>query len=131
MAQASGLSNVIRQVGGSFGVAILSTVLTSRVVFHSQLFGEALQVNSPAFQQVMQHIGGYVSGALGSVGSLADSQSRAILLSHLNKQAFIQGIDDDFLLAAIFTCISIIPVFLLKGKKRKPATAIPLKQEKK
>jgi len=29
MAQASGLMNVIRQVGGSFGVAILQTLLTN------------------------------------------------------------------------------------------------------
>jgi len=119
MAQASGLSNVIRQVGGSFGVAILSTVLTSRVIFHSQVYGESLQVNSPFFQSVMHHLVGYVSSTMGSAGSVAENQSRAILLSNLNKQAFIQGIDDDFLLAAIFSLISIIPVFFLKGRKRK------------
>ena len=125
MAQASGLNNVIRQVGGSFGVAILSTVLTTRVIFHSQVFGEALQVNSPAYQTVMQHIGGYVSSTLGSVGAIADSQSRAILMSNLSKQAFIQGVDDDFLLAAVFSLISIIPVFLLKGRKKKAVAQAP------
>ena len=125
MAQASGLNNVIRQVGGSFGVAILSTVLTTRVLFHSQVYGEALQVNSPVYQTVMHNIGGYVSWAMGSVGTVADSQSRAILLSNLNKQAFIQGVNDDFLLAAVFSFISILPVFLLKGKKKKVAVIIP------
>ncbi len=125
MAQASGLSNVIRQVGGSFGVAILSTVLTTRVIFHSQVYGEALQPNSPMYQTVMQHIGGYVSTALGSVGSVADGQSRAILMSNLSKQAFIQGVDDDFLLAAVFSIVSIIPVFLLKGRRKKSIVQEP------
>ncbi|MEI8048724.1 MAG: DHA2 family efflux MFS transporter permease subunit [Bacteroidota bacterium] len=125
MAQASGLNNVIRQVGGSFGVAILSTVLTTRVIFHSQVFSEALQVNSPAYQTVIQHIGGYVSSTLGSVGAIADSQSRAILMSNLSKQAFIQGVNDDFLLAAVFSFISIIPVFLLKGRKKKIVPQAP------
>ncbi len=117
MAQASGLNNVIRQVGGSFGVAILSTVLSSRVIYHTQVFGESIQVNSPAFRQALQNINGFVRSATGAAGSIADTQSQYLLLSHVSKQAFVEGINDDFLLAAIFTFISIIPVFFLRSKK--------------
>jgi len=123
MAQASGLSNVIRQVGGSFGVAILSTVLTTRVLYHSQVYGEALQVSSPVYQSVIHNISGYVSSTMGSVGAVAETQGKAILLANINKQAFIQGVNDDFLLAALFSFVSILPVFLLKGKKKKAAAA--------
>ncbi len=42
MAQATGLMNVIRQVGGSFGVAILQTLLTQRIVFHNAVSGTKL-----------------------------------------------------------------------------------------
>ena len=55
MAQASGLFNVIRQLGGSFGVAILATVLTTRVDFHSQVFSESVNTISPVYQQVVHH----------------------------------------------------------------------------
>ena len=125
MAQASGLNNVIRQVGGSFGVAILSTVLTSRVIYHSQIFGESLQSNSPIFQSTLQGIGGWVGSATGATGSVADSQSQYILMSHISKQAYIEGINDDFLLAAIFTAISIIPILFLKSGKMKRAKGAP------
>ena len=48
MAQASGLFNVIRQVGGSFGVAILGAMLTRRMVYHAAIYGQAIDQNSPS-----------------------------------------------------------------------------------
>lgn len=119
MAQASGISNVIRQVGGSFGVALLTSIFTSRMVFNSQLYGEALQPNSPVFQSTMSHLGSYVTSVSGNVGQTAAKQAQYILQSNLTKQAFIQSIDDDFKLAAIITLISVVPVFFLRGSKKK------------
>ena len=43
MAQASAITNSIRQLGGSLGVALLATLLTSRVNFHAQIFGGAIK----------------------------------------------------------------------------------------
>lgn len=119
MAQASGISNVIRQVGGSFGVALLTSILTTRMAFHSQLFGEALQSYSPVYHSVVNHLGSYVSTVTGNVGPTAIKQAQYLLQSNITKQAFIQSIDDDFLLASIITLVSIIPVFFLKGSKKK------------
>ncbi len=119
MAQASGISNVIRQVGGSFGVALLTSIFSARIAFHSQLYGEALQPHSPVYQSVLSHLGSYVTTVTGNVGQTAMSQANYILQSNLTKQAFIQSIDDDFMLAAIITLISVIPVFFLKGRKKK------------
>jgi DHA2 family multidrug resistance protein len=119
MAQASGISNVIRQVGGSFGVALLTSIFTTRITFHSQLYGEALQTFSPVYQSVVSHLGSYVTSVTGNVGPTAASQAKYILQSNLTKQAFIQSIDDDFMLAAIITLISAVPVFFLKGSKKK------------
>ena len=119
MAQASGISNVIRQVGGSFGVALLTSIFTYRIAFHSQLYGEALQSYSPVYHSVMSHLGSYVTSVTGNVGPASVKQAQYILQSNITKQAFIQSIDDDFLLAAIITVISAIPVFFLKGSKKK------------
>ena len=119
MAQASGISNVIRQVGGSFGVALLTSIFTARIVFHSQLFGEALQQYSPAYHATLAHLGSYVTSVTGNVGPTAVKQAQSILQSNIVKQAFIESINDDFKLAAIITLVSVIPVFFLKGSKRK------------
>jgi MFS transporter, DHA2 family, multidrug resistance protein len=118
MGQASGLINVIRQVGGSFGVAILTTILTSRFAYHSQLYGEALDKNSPALQSIARNIGHYITFQAGNIGSLAEKQSQAIISSHISRQAFVQAIDDDFLLASIITLVSSLPVIFLKLRKK-------------
>jgi MFS transporter, DHA2 family, multidrug resistance protein len=119
MAQASGLFNVVRQLGGSFGVAILATILSTRVTYHTQMYGEALQPYSPEYKRIST---GLVTNAMHNAGSslsTANLQSRTILVSHLTKQSYIKGINDDFLIAAGITLTGIIPVSLLRSKNKK------------
>lgn len=123
MAQASGLFNVIRQLGGSFGVAILATVLTTRVDYHSQVFSESVNTTSPVYQEVVHHLDGYMKENIGSNSAKAAQQSSYVVMAHLNKQAFIEGVNDDFLLAGIITLIGGVPVFLLHSRKKKQALA--------
>jgi MFS transporter, DHA2 family, multidrug resistance protein len=123
MGQASGLLNVIRQVGGSFGVAILTTILTTRIIYHTQSFGEMMQAGSPAFHSVTRTLGYFITTNTGIAGPMADRQSQFLLMSHLTRQSFVQAIDDDFLLAAFITLISAVPVIFLKiGRKGRGKT---------
>ncbi|MCB8995423.1 MAG: DHA2 family efflux MFS transporter permease subunit [Bacteroidales bacterium] len=119
MAQASGLFNVIRQIGGSLGVAILATMLTSRVGYHVQTFGESMNRNSPELREVAARLAGRFVHSSGSSFMDAGVQAQSAIMSHLSKQAFIQGINDDFLFAAIISIIGVVPVFFLHTKKKK------------
>jgi DHA2 family multidrug resistance protein len=65
MAQASGISNSIRQLGGSLGVAILATLLTTRVNYHAQQYGLALNARSESYQQTTKNIRYYVQHEAG------------------------------------------------------------------
>ena len=117
MAQASGIMNTVRQIGGSMGVALLSTILTARVNFHSQMFGGAVQANSQAFQGATHNMAYFIQQHGGSSFSTALKQSQSIIMSNVGNQAFIQGINDDFLIAAFITLLGFIPILLLKSKK--------------
>lgn len=119
MAQASAITNSIRQLGGSLGVALLATMLTSRVNFHTQVFGGAIKPGSEIFKQTTTKIKNHLQYEAGSSPANATRQSQVLLLSNLNKQAYIQGIDDDFLLAGIITLIGGIPIIFLRTKKTK------------
>ncbi len=119
MAQASGITNSIRQLGGSLGVAILATLLTSRVSYHIQDYGSSINVNSPAYTGTLANIRSYALHQAGSSPSDAARQGQALLYSNLTKQAYIQGINDDFLLAGVITLIGGIPILFLRNKKRK------------
>lgn len=118
MAQASGISNTIRQFGGSLGVAMFTTLLISRVNYHSQMYGAAIQSGSQQFKNVASNLAFYAQQHVGGNMATAVQQSKYMILSHVNKQAYIQGIDDDFWIAALITLIGVIPVFIMRSKKQ-------------
>jgi DHA2 family multidrug resistance protein len=119
MAQAAGLSNVVRQLGGSFGVAILATLLTTRVNYHSQIYGQSIETNSQSYKNTIVNISYYLQHQAGYAQSKALQLSRSAILSQVNKEAYIQAIDDDFMIAGIVTLLCIIPVFWIHDKKNK------------
>jgi DHA2 family multidrug resistance protein len=119
MAQASAITNSIRQLGGSLGVALLATLLTTRVNFHSQIFGSEVKQGSEVYQKTLNNIKFHVVHDAGSSPAEAGRQSQMLMMSNLNKQAYIQGINDDFLLAGIITLIGGIPIIFLHTKKSK------------
>ena len=119
MAQASSIMNTVRQIGGSLGVAILSTFLTTRTKFHSQIYGEAMNSNTQTYHNVSQHISNYIQHHAGSSLSTAMQQSHALISQHVGKQAFVQGVNDDFFLAGMITLLGFIPILLSQSKKRK------------
>jgi DHA2 family multidrug resistance protein len=117
MAQAAGLTNVIRQVGGSFGVAILQTILTQRILFHTAISGAGLDSASPVFMHSRQLLQMHAIHDAGSTVANAASQSTALLLSHFSQQMFVYAIDDDFFIACMCTLACAIPILILKRNK--------------
>jgi len=119
MAQASGISNVVRQLGGSFGVAILATLLSTRVTYHTQMYGGAMQANSPAYQTVVKDMNESFVHYAGSLPTEARKQSQYMVVANVTKQAYIQGINDDFMIAAGMTLLGGIPIIFLRVRKKK------------
>jgi len=119
MAQASGMLNTIRQLGGSLGVAIMATILSSRINYHIQMYGGAIEAKSEVFQNTMQRVGNYLQHQAGQSPISAGKLSQHVLLSDVNNQAYVEGINDVFLIATIVTLLCLIPVFFLHGKKKK------------
>jgi DHA2 family multidrug resistance protein len=128
MAQASGITNVVRQLAGSFGVAILATLLTTRVAYHSQMYGQVLDSHSQTYKNVSANITNHLQVDAGSSQYLATRQSQAIIVSQANKEAYISGIDDDFLVAGSITILGLIPILWLHTKKK--VNKLPITIEK-
>lgn len=118
MGQASGLFNILRQLAGSFGVALFATIQTSRVKFHSQLYGEALNAISPQFKHTMYGLANHIGHVAGSSAATSIKQANALIFMHVNVESYISAINDNFLIAAVITIIGTIPVFWLKTKSK-------------
>ncbi len=117
MAQASGLFNVIRQVGGSFGVAIMGTLLTDRTTFHTTMYGQVVNSVSPVTQNVLLGLKAFAQQAVGGTASLSSMRANALLGYTIGQQAFVSAVDDDFFIAAAITILCVIPILFLRYKK--------------
>jgi DHA2 family multidrug resistance protein len=126
MAQASGLFNVIRQVGGSFGIAFLGTMLTRRTLFHTAIYGQATDSNSPAFHQTSLQLQNFIQQNVGGTLTGASMRANSLIASHIGMEAFVQSINDDFLIAAGITVLAVIPIAFLRWKKRPPGPRIEI-----
>lgn len=118
IAQASSIMNTMRQIGGSLGIAIFTTMLTARTNFHSQMYGQAINSQSEAFKDVTQNMAYYIQQHGGGSFATAAKQSQAIVSSHVNTQAFIEGINDDFWIACIITVLGLIPIMMMYSRKK-------------
>jgi DHA2 family multidrug resistance protein len=124
MAQASGLVNVIRQVGGSFGVAVFGTILTRRTIFHGAMYGEQLNPHSEMFQQTVRHLSYFAQQVNGATASAAGAKSQALVVRFAERQAFVQGVCDVFLLATVVIVVAMIPALLLRPHHGRAARGV-------
>lgn len=117
MAQASGLFNVIRQVGGSFGVALFGSLLTRRVLFHGATYGIAVNQYSPAFNNTMHYLEHFSQHVVGGSMYQCTVRGKALIINHVEQQAFVSAVNDDFLIAGAITIACLVPIFFLRGRK--------------
>jgi len=119
MARASGLYNVLRQVGGSFGVAIMGTLLTNRTAFHETVYGEAVNRYSPAVQNALVGLKSFAQQAVGGNVAASSARAQALIAYNVGQQAFVSAVDDDFFIAAAITLLCVVPVLLLRTGRKK------------
>ncbi len=119
MARASGLYNVLRQVGGSFGVAIMGTLLTDRTTFHETIYGQAVNRYSPAVRNALMGLKSFAQQVVGGNAAASSARAQALLVYNVGQQAFVSAVDDDFFIAAAITFLCVVPVLFLRTKKKK------------
>lgn len=113
--QASGLFNVTRQLGGSFGIAALSTLLTQRTVHHQAVLGQAAAHTgqaAPLIGSLQQHF-----LHAGSSPDWAMYQAQATFAGAAMKQASVYAFQDCFYAAAVLALLGIIPAMFMQKSK--------------
>lgn len=106
--------NTMRQLAGSIGTAILVTVMTTQTTQHLSAFGEELDKTNPVVQDQMRELASQYGGQEGAM---------KVLLQFVNKLATVEGINDAFIVATIFSIIALILCLFLQSNKKAKATA--------
>jgi len=116
---ATGLMNLFRNIGGSAGIAMVSTMLARREQFHQQVLISHLTPLDGAYSAILQN----VTAALTVQGnSAADAAARAqgVLYGMVQKSAAMLAVDDTFwILALVFLSMIPLVVFLKKAAPHK------------
>jgi DHA2 family multidrug resistance protein len=95
MAAASGLFNMMRNLGGSIGIALLSALLTFRERFHSNRLGEAVSTFNPLTQERLSALTQKFAAA-GSDAVTAGQQAIAVLDAVVRREATLMAFNDCF-----------------------------------
>lgn len=110
---ASALFNMMRNIGGSIGIAGLSTLLSVRQRFHSERIGESITVYSGAFQQRVQQSAAYFM-AHGSDPWSAHLRAIGAVGGIIRRQAFLLAYGDTFLALGCVLLASAAALFFMK-----------------
>ncbi len=114
-AAASGLTNMLRNLGGAVGTATLGTFLTKREQFHSNIIGQSITTSRLEVRERLEQLTAYFQ-AHGVVDHAKASGQAAIALGRLvRRQALIMGFSDTF--AVIGVVLSIAAVALLLTRR--------------
>jgi DHA2 family multidrug resistance protein len=116
-AAASGLSNMLRNLGGAVGTAVLATVLTKREQFHSNIIGQSVTLYRDEVRDRIAHLTQYFQ-AHGVIDPLlAEQKAIAAIGATVHRQALILGFSDTF--AVIGVVLALAAVALLFTSKIK------------
>lgn len=111
---ASGLFNMMRNLGGAVGIALLQTVLTKREQYHSNVLMQSVSVFEQATRTRLEQLTQYFINH--GVLDRADASHRAyVAIGHtVQKQAYILAFSDTFYLLGMALIVALIAVLFLK-----------------
>jgi MFS transporter, DHA2 family, multidrug resistance protein len=110
---ASGLMNLARNIGGSVGISLVTTMLDRRTQVHMNDLSSHLSASNPAFQSMLQGAT-QAMRVHGASAAFATQQAYALIEGTVQRQATMLAYIDDFRLLA-WAILAMIPmVFLMK-----------------
>jgi EmrB/QacA subfamily drug resistance transporter len=116
MSRASSITNVMRQLFGSLGTAMVVTILQSRQTFHTAILSQTVTPENIPLQQLMAS-----AQQWGVTQGMNDVQSQAMGVMMAARQvatsAAVMGFDDVFRVTAIVTLLAIGPALFMKTRR--------------
>ena len=111
---ASGLFNMMRNLGGAVGIAVLQTLLTKREQFHSNVLMQSVSMLEQATRTRIDQLTQYFINH--GVVDRAEASHRAVIaIGHIvQKQAFILAFSDTFYLLGAALIVALMAALLLR-----------------
>ena len=129
LVQGSGMINFSRQLGGAFGVNVLSVILDRRTFFHSDALASGQTAGNSATVELLRQMQDLLARA-GVPPDLQFPGAMHFLDRVVYAQAYTLGFRDSFFIVAIVFMLALIPAWIMGTtavrNTPRPAAATPM-----
>ncbi|MGE5398320.1 MAG: DHA2 family efflux MFS transporter permease subunit [Chitinophagales bacterium] len=112
----SSAGNLVRQVSGSIGVAFTTYFVSARQSYHLTVLNDQISYSSATAPAIIGQLKAYL-GMNGIPGDAAHSASLYVIGNLSLRQAYMNGIDDLFVVLALAALVGIPLVFMLSKRR--------------
>lgn len=112
------MSNTLRQVSGSIGISLMTTIFTNRTTYHVNEISSSMNTSDPFFMNSFHLFVQKVAVTLHLSQDEAQQQALTILSGKMTQQSTIQGINDAFYWATAISVIGLILSFFLRDVRK-------------
>lgn len=116
---ATGIYNLLRNIGGSIGIAIVMTLLNRRAQYHQTMLVDRLIEMNMALNNSLLNIKSFVFSRFLPIKGQELAITHKLVTGEVMRQAYIKAFIDNFFLLAVITLFIGLAIFLKPSPKGK------------
>nr|WP_240627422.1 DHA2 family efflux MFS transporter permease subunit [Thermoflavimicrobium daqui] len=112
------MANTTRQIAGSLGISIFTTIFSTRTQFHFSKISEGTNMMDPTFSQTFQSTANQLAHSQGIPIEQANQMLTTMLSGQAYQQAAVTGINDAFIWATVISAIALVLSFFIRDVRK-------------